>query len=81
MSAGSWNVQIDDALRPERHFNPGDRIIFKPPPGAYSQVSLQQKLAGQSATVRRMSGDDYVVADFESRHGVLLNASFVEIAE
>lgn len=81
MSAGSWNIPIDDALRPERYFNPGERIVFNPPPGAYSPVSLQRKLAGQSAIVRRMASDDYVVADFESRHGVLLNASFVEIEE
>jgi hypothetical protein len=81
MSNGPWVASTDDALRPERHFNPGDRIVFNPPPGAYSPVSLQRKLAGQSATVRRMSGDDYLVADFESRHGVLLNASFVEIEE
>jgi hypothetical protein len=81
MSAGLWTVPIDDALRPERQYYPGERIIFRPPPGAYSPVSLQRKLAGQSATVRRMSGDDYLIADFESRHGVLLNAAFVEIEE
>ena len=81
MSAGFWSIPIDKALRPERHFNPGERIVFRPPPGAYSPVSLQRKLAGQSATVRRMSGDDYLIADFESRHGVLLNAAFVESEE
>ena len=81
MSAGSWNIPIDDALRPERHFNPGERIIFNPPPGAYSPVSLQRQLAGKTAIVRRMAGDDYLIADFESRLGVLLNASFVEIEE
>lgn len=81
MSAGFWSPSIDEALKPERHFNPGERIIFNPPPGAYSPVSLQRQLAGQPATVRRMASDDYLVADFESRHGVLLNASFVEIEE
>lgn len=81
MSAGYWSAPIDDALKPERHFNPGERIVFNPPPGAYSPVSLQRKLAGQTAVVRRMSGDDYLIADFESRSCVLLNSSFVEIAE
>jgi hypothetical protein len=78
MSAGFWTPSIENVLQPERHFNPGERIVFRPPPGAYSPVSLQRQLAGQTAVVRRMSGDDYLIADFESRHGVLLNASFVE---
>lgn len=81
MSSGLWSSSIDDALKPERHFNPGERIIFNPPPGAYSPVSLQRKLAGKSAVVRRMVADDYLIADFDLRHGVLLNASFVEIEE
>jgi len=79
MSSGAWAASTDKALKPERHFNPGERIVFNPPPGAYSRVSLQRQLAGQSATVRRMSGDDYLIADFESHHGVFLNAAFVEI--
>jgi hypothetical protein len=81
MSSGTWAIGIENALQPERHFNPGQRIIFNPPPGAYSPVSLQRKLAGQSAAVRRMANDDYVIADFESRLGVLINASFVEHEE
>jgi hypothetical protein len=81
VSAGSWSTSIDEALTPERSFKPGERIVFNPPPGAYSPVSLQRKLAGQSATVRRMANDDYVIADFESRHGVLLNSCFVEREE
>ena len=78
MSSGIWVASTEDALRPERHFNPGERIVFKPPPGAYSPASLQRKLAGQTAIVRRMASDDYLIADFESRPSVLLNLSFVE---
>jgi hypothetical protein len=78
MSKGFWTTSTDDALKPERYFNPGERIIFNPPPGAYSSTSLQRKLTGKTAIVRRMVADDYLIADFDLRHGVLLNASFVE---
>jgi hypothetical protein len=81
MSSGPWAVGIEDAIQPERNFNAGDRIVFNPPPGAYSRGSIQNQIAGWHGVVRNVVSDGYIIADFELWNCIILNSSFVEHEE
>lgn len=52
-------------LQPDKRLKPGDRVLFNPPPAAYSSQCRQAQFAGEKGVVMAMHSEEYGIMLFQ----------------